>query len=268
MLFRSDTPIPANSDPSLALEKITSHFGKLQEAGSEVTISNHLQALIVMAKLPSAYDSLAQIMCQIDKVSDLSLDKVIKAIGVSWDQRNNGGGRAPRPQKNANAISGVQRGPRDTPFNQQQQYGSRGGRGGRRPRGRRGGQNKRGQQQQQQHQGNQADGNVASSSRLPPPPLFPPSHFSFGEIDLPATLPPPSSKYPTFNQALELTRQLGIRPSIETLKTLENVEGKGKERELSRIQLLTSKISHICQEIRDIKTRRRPQTNIDRKSVV
>ena len=131
-----DTPIPANSDPSLALEKITSHFGKLQEAGSEVTLSNHLQALIVMAKLPSSYDSLAQIMCQIDKVTDLSLDKVIKAIGVSWDQRNNGGGRASRPQKNANAISGVQRGPRDIPFNQQQQYDSCSGRGGRRPRGR------------------------------------------------------------------------------------------------------------------------------------
>ena len=31
---------------------------------------------------------------------------------------------------------------------------------------------------------------------------------------------------------------------------------------VSRIQLLTSKISHICQEIRDIKSRRRPQTNI------
>ena len=60
----------------------------------------------------------------------------------------------------------------------------------------------------------------------------PPSHFSFGEIASQATLPPPSSKYPTFNNALELTRQLGICPSIETLKTLENVEGKGKEREL------------------------------------
>src|ERR1700743_314203 len=140
-----DTPIPANSDPSLALEKITSHFGRLQEAGSEVTLSNHLQALIIMAKLPSSYDSLAQIMCQVEKVTDLSLEKVVKAIGVSWDQRNNGGGRAQRPQKNANAIAGVQRGPRDTPFNQQQQYDSRGGRGGRRPRGRRGGQNKRGQ---------------------------------------------------------------------------------------------------------------------------
>ena len=33
-------------------------------------------------------------------------------------------------------------------------------------------------------------------------------------------------------------------------------------RDLSRIQLLTSKISHICQEICDIKSRRRPQTNI------
>ena len=32
--------------------------------------------------------------------------------------------------------------------------------------------------------------------------------------------------------------------------------------DVSRIQLLTSKISHICQEIRDIKSRRRPQTNI------
>ena len=31
---------------------------------------------------------------------------------------------------------------------------------------------------------------------------------------------------------------------------------------MSQIQLLTSKISHICQEIRDIKTQRRPQTNI------
>ena len=31
---------------------------------------------------------------------------------------------------------------------------------------------------------------------------------------------------------------------------------------MSQIQFLTSKISHICQEIRDIKSRRRPQTNI------
>ena len=32
--------------------------------------------------------------------------------------------------------------------------------------------------------------------------------------------------------------------------------------EVSQIQLLTSKISHICQEIRDIKSWKKPQTNI------
>ena len=31
---------------------------------------------------------------------------------------------------------------------------------------------------------------------------------------------------------------------------------------MARIQLLTSKISHICQEIRDIKNRRKPQSNL------
>ena len=31
---------------------------------------------------------------------------------------------------------------------------------------------------------------------------------------------------------------------------------------VSRIQLLTSKISHICQEIRDIKSRKKPQSNL------
>ena len=125
-----DTPIPANSGPSLALEKITSHFGKLAEAGSVVTLSPHLQALIIMAKLPPTDNSLAQIMCQTEKITDLDLDKVKMAVNVLWDQRNNGGGRAARPQKNANAISGVQRSPSDTPFNQQQQYNLCSGRGG------------------------------------------------------------------------------------------------------------------------------------------
>ena len=49
---------------------------------------------------------------------------------------------------------------------------------------------------------------------------------------LPTNLPPPNSIYPSFNNALELQRKLGIRNSIETLKTLENVEGKGKGKEL------------------------------------
>ena len=87
-----DMPIPSNSDPSLALEKITSHFRKLTEAGDEVKLSPHLRALIIMAKLPPAFDSLAQIMCQTDKIKDYDLEKVKRAVVVTWDQRNNGAG--------------------------------------------------------------------------------------------------------------------------------------------------------------------------------
>ena len=77
-------PIPTNADPSLALEKITSHFGKLAAAdGKEVTLSTHLQALIIMAKLPPTLDSLAQIMCQTERVKDLNLDKIKRAIVLS-----------------------------------------------------------------------------------------------------------------------------------------------------------------------------------------
>ena len=224
-----DTQIPANSNPTLALDKIISHFGRMAEAGTKVTVPDELQALIILAKMPSSMSMLTQMVSQQDKIDDLKLENVRRSIISSWEQTSR-----QRPQRNANAISGVQRGPRDTPFNQQQQYNSRGGRGGCRSRGQRGGQNKHGQQQQQQQQSNQADRNVASPSRLPlpQPPLFPPSHFSFGDMASPTDLPLPTSKYPTFNNALELTRKLGIRPSIETLKTLEYVEGKGKEREL------------------------------------
>ena len=45
-------------------------------------------------------------------------------------------------------------------------------------------------------------------------------------------------------------------------KNLEEINGQFIHHRVSRIQLLTSKISHICQEICDIKSRGKPQTNI------
>ena len=37
---------------------------------------------------------------------------------------------------------------------------------------------------------------------------------------------------------------------------------------MSQIQMLTSKISHLCQEIRDIKSRRKPQSNLANQNYV
>ena len=111
----------------------------MAEAGTKVTVPDELQALIILAKIPSSMSMLTQMVSQQDKINDLKLENVRRSIILSWEQTSR-----QRPQRNANAISGVQCGPRDTPFNQQQQYDSRGGRGGHRPRGQGGGQNKRG----------------------------------------------------------------------------------------------------------------------------
>ena len=55
-----DTQIPANSIPTLAFDKIISHFGRMAEAGTKVTVPDELQALIILAKMPSSMSMLTQ----------------------------------------------------------------------------------------------------------------------------------------------------------------------------------------------------------------
>ena len=59
-----ETIIPDNADPSLALDKIASHFGRLADSG--VVLDEHFQCMIVMAKIPPSMEMLAQTMCQTD----------------------------------------------------------------------------------------------------------------------------------------------------------------------------------------------------------
>ena len=125
----------------------------------------------------------------------------------------------------------------DTPqfFQQQQQPQQQRGDGtwqqqGRRKRGKRGGL-KNTQQQLQ-----------ATAQELPPQPQQPQqppvpqyqwvvnpsaSTSQLGYFAAPFVAPsppPPQTPYPTFNRALQLARKLDVRPSIETLKTLEVAE--------------------------------------------
>ena len=69
-----ETRIPDNSDPTFALDKINAHFGRLAE--SDVDIPEHLQAMILLSKLPSSMDSLALMMCQVESPLELGLAKV------------------------------------------------------------------------------------------------------------------------------------------------------------------------------------------------
>ena len=54
---------------------------------------------------------------------------------------------------------------------------------------------------------------------------------------------------------------------MDAVKVIHQIEADVAEaKDMSRIKSLTSKISHICQEIRDIKTRRKPQSNSSNRS--
>ena len=216
-----DTTIPNNADPSLAIDKILAHFGRMAEG--KASVPTYVQAMVLLAKIPPSMESLAQLFCQSeDKVEAIDTPKIRRAILLAWEQKGyrrnqNQGGQAQR-------ITAIRRGPQEPEFTQQYDSGGfRGGRGrgGRgRPRGQRG----QGGQKNPQNNVIQQDAQPTagpSNHQQQRPPSAPPSEFDFGLFASPATLPPPSSVYPTFNKALSLARRLEVCPTIETLKRLE-----------------------------------------------
>ena len=225
-----DIKIGDNEDPTTAIDKMTAHFARCNASGLEVP--DHFQAMLIMVKLPSAFDGLAQIFCQKDSVKNLDVADMRKTIGLAWEQRK--GAKTPRNQ--AQKLSAVKRGPNEPPFEQQQGDGQRGGRH------RRG--NHAGRGRNQQGPGNQAQPAQqtqpqASPSQppLPAPPAPTLDTFQFGHIASPAVSfppPPPSSFYPSFNKALSLARRIGVTPTTQILKHLEGVERPSDPRPLKK----------------------------------
>jgi hypothetical protein len=213
--------IPVDSDPTLAIDEFTSYFGRMAEAG--VVIERHIQAMVLMSKLPREMDSLAQIVCQVGSVKELDFDKLRRSIILSWEQRNNRG--PPRNQQQAKKISAVQRGPNEPTFQQQQQQGGSGRGGARRGRGRRG----NGKRQQQGPQVQSVDGQQAQTppqqqagpSTTPAPPQQQQFQSAFGGIASPTYFPRSTGFYTSFNKALDISHQIGVPASTENLKRLE-----------------------------------------------
>ena len=94
---------------------MTAHFTQCNVSGLEVP--DHFQAMLIMVKLPSAFDGLTQIFCQHQDVKKLEVVDMHKTIGLAWDQRK--GGKGPS-QNQAQKLSTVKRGPNEPPFEQQQ----------------------------------------------------------------------------------------------------------------------------------------------------
>ena len=215
-----DIKISENEDPTTAIDKMMAHFTRCNASGLEVP--DHFQAILIMAKLPSTFNGLAQIFYQKESVKSLDVADMHKTIGLAWEQRK--GGKT--PQNQAQKLSAVKRGPNEPPFKQQQGDGQQ---GGHRHQG-----NHAGRGRNQQGPGNQAQPAQQSQPQAgpsQPPPPAPPAPtldtFQFGYIASPVvSLPPPlpSSFYPSFNKALSLAQRIGVTPTTQTLKRLEGIK--------------------------------------------
>jgi len=159
-----DVIIPGNADPTLVIDTILIGFTRM--AASKCAVPPHLQAMILISKLPHQMSALVQSICQTDNIEDLKTDDIKRKAILAWEQcgpiQNQNNRPFQQPQA-AKKISAVQRSGPPPSFQQQQQQpqqeeqeqrnqnqrgGWRGGRGGRGGtfRGTRAGKNKQNQQ--------------------------------------------------------------------------------------------------------------------------
>ena len=109
--------IPSNSHPAPALDKLCAHFDRLE--ANKASVPKEIQAMILLAKLPTAMDSIAQIVNQKVDLNDLDFDEIRRMIILSWEQRS--GRRNTSSHSNANKISAIKRKQPDPQFRQQHQ---------------------------------------------------------------------------------------------------------------------------------------------------
>ena len=112
-----ETTIPEHGNPTQALDKMMLHFGRLRDFSLE--IPEHLQTMIVLSKLPSAYDSLTQILSQADDPLKFTFEKIQRAVILAWEQRSGARTRNNRQNDSAKKITAVKR-PQGKPTFQQQ----------------------------------------------------------------------------------------------------------------------------------------------------
>jgi len=109
-----NTRIPDNADPSLAIDEMCAHLGRL--AQMEFEIPPKIGVLLLMAKLPPSMENIAQELNRDDDFGDTTFEEVRRMILLSWEQRSG----HPRQQQKAQKLSAVKRAPNDPSFVSQQ----------------------------------------------------------------------------------------------------------------------------------------------------
>ena len=104
-----DVVIPRNADPTLAIDTILIGFTRM--AASKCAVPPHLQAMILVSKLPYQMSALVQSICQTDNIEDLKTNDIKRKAILAWEQRSpvQSNNNLPQQPQAAKKISAVQR---------------------------------------------------------------------------------------------------------------------------------------------------------------
>src|SRR5258708_3222483 len=121
-----DMAIPNGSDPSLALDKIISHFVRLKTINWEIPAK--VQAMMIMSKAPPSMESVVQLFSQMladvpdkEKEASMNPEKICAAFRTSWETHGRQGAKGKQNQQQAQKLSAVKQNTGPPTFQQQHQ---------------------------------------------------------------------------------------------------------------------------------------------------
>src|SRR6201996_8281229 len=226
-----------NQHPAAQFDKLAAAFGRLAHVvigtGADqhtLEVKDELQALIALAALPSKWETMVALITQNFELADITLKAVRKAIINQYETETNRGQH--KGAQSANKISAIKCKRGNPDFHKQENQQQRqqpssssskqsGNQQQRKQRGARGsGKSKKDKGKQPAHS------HVASVAALPPPTSHTIAHIGsssmtqrvVSEPTPPTRTPGP---YSSLNKALTLAERLEVKPTIQTVKMLE-----------------------------------------------
>ncbi|KAF5362710.1 hypothetical protein D9758_011747 [Tetrapyrgos nigripes] len=222
--------IPNDANPSAAVELIRMHFDRVSTAGiptdttdssspniSLTKIPNFLIVMFIISRLPPRYEYLINqyTQCSISQIDNQNLDELQSEIVNIWEYRQG----ALKGKAHANRLSAVKRKDGNPSFQQQQQQRPSGssssanrdnkgkgkGKGKGKAHFRRGGQAGKNEQAKRQGQAHLVHGDMS------------PMMHTVTFVDTPAAVDTRTKR------AINLARDIGARPSGETVAAVEDV---------------------------------------------
>lgn len=217
--------IPVNQNPQATIQKLNAHFERL--ADFDIKIAPFLHGMLLAMKAPAYADVAVQIAQNAASIEEVSPKTIGQSMINAWEQRQ---GRR-KETSLAARITAVKRTPGEPSFQQQQQsqpplqqrFGNRQIRRG-----------KRNAREPQDH----ANGVTATPSEhahfasmatviapsTPSLSAIPPSVVPLASrIEGYRAVEPSDSQYPRLQRAIALTNDLGVPPSFERIRVLEQV---------------------------------------------